>query len=183
MVDSGSQGKYESPKYETLQSCGQKCEERLYESSIWVVTNNPKNSFFESNSLFMALFKYIQGNNDKKKTINMTVPVLSKYVGDQMMDMRFFLTNDMSQEIYSPTDKDRVYIQNQPKQTFFVTSFGGYSSSTIIRDKHQELVNILKEKGLSGSFDENTFYTAGYDSPWKPFNRHNEIWIEKISRE
>ena len=48
----------------------------------------------------------------------------------------------------------------------------------MVEEHYDELVKSLQRDGL-GEEDYRTdaIYSAGYDSPWKFFNRHNEIWL------
>lgn len=56
-------------------------------------------------------------------------------------------------------------------------SFGGFASPEKYAEEAQALARILKSAGQS--FHEDFYYTAGYDSPFKLFNRHNEVWYFK----
>lgn len=49
---------------------------------------------------------------------------------------------------------------------------------TMVEEEYKKLVEYLKRDGL-GEEDYRTdvIYSAGYDSPWKLYNRHNEIWL------
>lgn len=39
---------------------------------------------------------------------------------------------------------------------------------------------LRKELDTAGhSYKTGRFFTAGYNSPYEIFNRHNEVWIEK----
>ena len=42
-------------------------------------------------------------------------------------------------------------------------------------DHETELGESLTELGIS--FDESMYYTAGYDGPFRLWNRHNEVWL------
>ena len=47
-----------------------------------------------------------------------------------------------------------------------------------VEQHYNELVKSLKRDGLGeDDFRTDAIYSAGYDSPWKFFNRHNEIWL------
>ena len=60
-----------------------------------------------------------------------------------------------------------------PEMIVYVASFGGWMTQKTIQEHGAELGKALKENGLK--FDDTQFFTAGYDSPYKLFNRHNEI--------
>lgn len=59
--------------------------------------------------------------------------------------------------------------------TVYVTSFGGYMKEDDVVGKASELIAKLQEKGID--VDTSTYYACGYDSPFRVFARHNEIWI------
>ena len=57
---------------------------------------------------------------------------------------------------------------------YICRSFGGFAS----KDKWlEEAVKLSKDLGSSVSYIKDYYYTAGYNSPFQLFNRHNEIWF------
>lgn len=67
-----------------------------------------------------------------------------------------------------------------PPPFFFLTStrsFSGFASTEKYAEEAEVLAKILRNRGQA--FHEDFFYTAGYDSPFKLFNRHNEVWYFK----
>lgn len=65
------------------------------------------------------------------------------------------------------------------KPAFFTStrSFGGFASPEKYAEEADTLAKTLRNRGQP--FHEDFFYTAGYDSPFKLFNRHNEVWYFK----
>lgn len=59
----------------------------------------------------------------------------------------------------------------------FTRSFGGFASPEKYAEEAEALARTLRNRGQP--FHEDFFYTAGYDSPFKLFNRHNEVWYFK----
>lgn len=59
----------------------------------------------------------------------------------------------------------------------FTRSFGGFASPEKYAEEADALARTLRNRGQP--FHEDFFYTAGYDSPFKLFNRHNEVWYFK----
>ena len=62
---------------------------------------------------------------------------------------------------------------------FYTTSreYGGFSLS------HEDIAkeyNRLKFDLRGKLYDENIFYSVGYNSPFTMQNRRNEIWIEAV---
>ena len=55
-------------------------------------------------------------------------------------------------------------------------SYGGFDNEQIGTHQIEALINDLVDDGIAmeGIYD---VYKAGYDSPHKLDNRHNEIWI------
>ena len=54
--------------------------------------------------------------------------------------------------------------------------FSGYASGDDYLANAVELVNDATANGEK--FRADTYYTAGYDSPFVIFNRTNEVWFE-----
>jgi hypothetical protein len=74
----------------------------------------------------------------------------------------------------APTD-ETVFIQTLPAFDAYVASFGGYATGSIYSDKAREAVKALENAGVE--LEDSYFYTAGYDSPFRLRNRHNEVWL------
>ncbi|KAL7987724.1 hypothetical protein Chor_006643 [Crotalus horridus] len=58
-------------------------------------------------------------------------------------------------------------------------SFGGFAKAKKNQEEIQALAETLRRDGRT--FQEKIYYTAGYDSPFKLLNRHNEVWLIKKS--
>ncbi len=58
----------------------------------------------------------------------------------------------------------------------FDRTFGGRAE-----DEHyiKEADNLVKALGDAQDLTQEYYYTAGYDSPFKLFNRRNEVWFIK----
>ena len=74
----------------------------------------------------------------------------------------------------APTD-ETVFLQTLPALDAYVASFAGYATGSIYLDKAKETVQALEDAGVE--LDTSYFYTAGYDSPFRLRNRHNEVWL------
>lgn len=61
--------------------------------------------------------------------------------------------------------------------TVFVAQFGGWMKESDIRSRAKTLIEDVKAKGFD--VETETYYAAGYDSPFRLIGRHNEIWIVK----
>ena len=53
-------------------------------------------------------------------------------------------------------------------------SFGGFAHESDYVTNARELADALP---ASAKYDKSYFYSAGYDSPFALFNRHNEVWF------
>lgn len=57
----------------------------------------------------------------------------------------------------------------------FPRTYGGFANEKSKRDELQKLMESLRRDGAP--FVEKPFYSVGYDSPFKLFNRRNEVWV------
>jgi len=132
-------------------------------------------------SQFMKLFGFIARGNDRKEKIPMTAPVLQYYNVDSKTnelaksgyEMSFFMTKSLGDNVPKPTDEE-VTIDNFGPVTVYAVRFGGYMwRSTVIREQ-KKLYEALKADRVD--FDESVVVTAGYNSPWQFWNRHNDLF-------
>lgn len=131
---------------------------------------------------FMRLFDYIEGDNVKKMKIPMTAPVAVEIEPGQgpfcknNFTVNFFVPFEDQADPAAPTNKD-VFISSLPAFTAYVIVYGGYSNLDDIQKYSEQLGEDLVKDGLGDTFRKDVFFYAGYDSPFKPENRHNEIWF------
>lgn len=91
------------------------------------------------------------------------------------MEFSFFLPYDLQDSPPAPVNSD-VYISYTAEGlTVHVQSFGGYAGASDWIKFKDGLVAKLELEGKS--YVSDYFYTAGYDSPFRFFNRHNEVWV------
>lgn len=133
---------------------------------------------------FERLFAYIEGGNVPKKKIPMTAPVAVEVQPGQgpfcknNFTINFFVPFEDQENPAAPTDKD-VYISTLKGFCAYVIVYGGFSNINKVQEYSEKLSEDLVKDGLGDSFRKDIFFTAGYDSPFKLFNRHNEIWFIK----
>ena len=60
----------------------------------------------------------------------------------------------------------------------FFRRFGGYLTDEILVKEARDLAELLKASNETG-VDYSNYYFAGYDPPFKPINRRNEVWFIK----
>uniref|UniRef100_A0A8C0QLS8 Heme-binding protein 2 n=1 Tax=Chelonoidis abingdonii TaxID=106734 RepID=A0A8C0QLS8_CHEAB len=167
------------PAPESSGPCSQGYYElRHYEMTKWASTvikgETQKEALRQG---FWKLFYYIQGKNEREVKIEMTVPVTCLVKsGCPDFKVSFFVPFEHQDSVPQPTDPD-VFIEERKGEAIFVRSFGGFASPEKYAEEAQALARILKNVGQS--FHEDFYYTAGYDSPFKLFNRHNEVWYFK----
>merc|ERR1711976_633056 len=155
-------------------------EERLYEAEMWVSSEAAAISAGDGTStLFRRLFRYIDGSNARDLKIAMTSPVLTKVTPGsgpncESMFRRSFYIPYIHQATPPQPTEEAVFLEQIPARRVYVRSFGGYATE----DDYLENFYLLAEAIGDGSkFRTDFFITAGYSSPYQPFNRHNEVWL------
>jgi len=160
---------YETQKY-TLISKLDNFEIRYYPKSLKARVISQQNS----NNNFMKLFRYISGNNEEKNKISMTTPVYMNNDSDGS-SMDFVLPSKFDlNNIYKPRDNDVKIIES--KAGYFASfKYGGYSNYSKVKKYTKKLYVILNSKNIE--YIGNSSYVS-YNSPYKLFNRRNEIIVE-----
>jgi len=123
---------------------------------------------------FKHNFGYISGQNAESKKIPMTAPVLaSRSTRGVFVD--FFLPT----EFYpppAPTSDEVKLFQVRHRLRYAVMEFGGFAHETKFQTKLQELAERLKADGVQTG-PMSSAVLAQYNSPFKLFWRHNEVWL------
>jgi len=130
---------------------------------------------------FMPLFRYIQGANERMQKIKMTIPVFNKVqistAGDEKKEQFFiemaFVMPKKVKDPPKPTN-DKITIKDFGPVTVFALSFDGWATEKRVFDKKEKLRLKLDADGVK--YDDTMFYSAGYNSPWKLFNRLNDVF-------
>ncbi|MBN3283261.1 HEBP2 protein, partial [Polyodon spathula] len=214
------------PKWEPVENKATDYEVRKYEATKWASTKVVGMELDPAISKgFTRLFNYIQGNNEKKVKIEMTVPVtclVDPGAGpfcETTFTTSFYIPEEHQADPVKPSDPD-VFIEQRPELTVFVRRklrsnwlteaqqsirvteyyiviccfccciltqvlhfrvFGGFTNAQKAQGELIKLSQSLQRDGQQ--FEENVYYTAGYDSPFKLFNRKNEVWLIKKTGE
>ncbi|XP_075059234.1 heme-binding protein 2 isoform X2 [Mixophyes fleayi] len=172
----------QSPKWTAMETQSSDYEMRQYEPAKWVSTEVTSMKDWDSavSTGFMRLFNYIQGNNAKNVKVEMTAPVTT-YIEpgagpscESTMTISFYIPPEHQDDPPQPSESS-VFVTERPQTTVYVRSFGGYANSEKNQEQISQLSERLKQDGKL--FNEDVYYTAGYDSPFKPLNRHNEVWL------
>jgi hypothetical protein len=160
---------------------------RKYKSSKWVGVKTETDSCGDASyKSFFKLFKFISGENAASLKIPMTAPVSVKIPNETNANgKKHFITHfylplefqSWSSDGKAPPapNNPEVDFYEYPEFTVYVFEYGGYSNDSKLQQHSRELAEMLKRDGLEYN-DEYSFY-AGYDPPFRLFNRHNEIWF------
>lgn len=156
----------ETQKYEVIETLGN-IEIRFYPPSMKAKVSSNRN--------FSKLFQYISGNNEKNEKIAMTTPVyMTQKQGGNTME--FVLPAKYSKENTAlPIDKDIQVYSSKPAY-YAAIKFGGYSNSEKVKTHHKTLLEKIKENNLSIVSQQPI--ALSYNSPYKVFNRRNEVLVE-----
>ena len=93
--------------------------------------------------------------------------------------MCFYITKEFQSNPPEPVDPE-VKIVKSKERIVFVKQFGGYAMQDSVWMKEADKFRAeLSER--SGEVDLSYFWTAGYDSPMKFWNRRNEVAFEKLN--
>lgn len=134
---------------------------------------------------FMKLFKYIQGANVGNHTVEMAAPVLVEVIpgAGPTCNSTFivsFFTPFADQANPPVPNANGVFItRDRYTGLFAVTEFSGFANSyqTDIAPHAAAVYSYLQAQKLK--FDPTVIF-AGYDSPFRVIDRHNEVWIRLI---
>ncbi|XP_066267359.1 heme-binding protein 2-like [Branchiostoma lanceolatum] len=168
------------PRYSVVTSTAD-YEERLYEPAKWTSVTISGSEYSSAVSEgFRKLFQYISGANEDQAKIPMTVPVLNKVTPGQGSSMdvtvSFFVPYADQTSPPEPSDPD-VFTNTLPQMTAFVRHFSGFARDNDWVENAAALAKSLDNATIS--YHKDFYYTAGYDGPFTPTNRHNEVWFLK----
>jgi DNA gyrase inhibitor GyrI len=160
-----SQG-YETQKYEVVKQI-EDIEIRFYPPSLMAKV--------DSGGGFSKLFQYISGKNDKNQKIAMTTPVHMTNENNKST-MVFVLPSKYTLDnIAAPKDKN-IEVYNSKPGYYAAITYGGYSNSEKVKKNHYNLLNKLKNESFKVLNDMPI--VLSYNSPYKVFNRRNEVLVE-----
>ena len=173
LIMSFQSDKIETPKYTVLKKYDE-FEIRQYDTMIIAQTILPSSSYDASSSMgFRRVASYIFGGNDKNESISMTSPVFME-MGENTKMAFVMPKNYKLEELPKPNSGDVQLIVIEPKK-YAVIKFSGYASDEKIKEKSQELQNLISREKLT---KVGTFQYLGYNPPWKVIGRKNEIAVE-----
>ncbi|XP_072225618.1 heme-binding protein 2 [Leuresthes tenuis] len=156
-----------------------KYEVRHYDSVKWISTDMTSYAMeFAAPRAFSRLFKYITGENEAGKKIQMTSPVIVKIPEKKFWErgaftMSFLLPAEHQMNPPKPNNDD-VYINEMPEMNVYVLTYGGWMTSMADNRKSDELSSALNS--VNAKYTKGFHHAAGYNSPMTMFKRHNEVW-------
>ena len=160
-----SQG-YETQKYEVVKKLND-IEVRFYPPVMKAKVSAGGN--------FSRLFKYISGNNEQGEKISMTTPVQMTNQ-DNINTMEFILPSKYSEGNFAvPKDKNITVYSSSPGH-FAAITYGGYSNTKKVKKYHTLLLEQIRENNLE--IINSKPVVLSYNSPYKVFNRRNEVLVE-----
>lgn len=171
----------ERVKYSIVETIGD-IEIRQYPKMILAIVDGNDND-----NAFGLLFNYISGENTLRDKIKMTAPVISSKkiemtapVISRDSYMAFVLPSSYDKDaVPIPTDP-MVKIQIQPKKSFAVLRFSGYTSDAKVERMTQQMLNTLKKLNIKV---KGIPFLMRYNSPFAPgFLRRNEVAVEVFSK-
>lgn len=168
------------PTYKVLETTDE-YEVRVYDKAAWVSTVVPDVTYITAVSRgFMRLFHYIGGDNEDNVKIPMTAPVRTRIEPGQgpycttNFTVSFFVPFDNQGNPPVPSNPD-VFVETTSSLKVYVASFPGFARDDEITMRAATLHMLLEKDGIE--VEEGHYYFAGYDAPFRLFNRHNEVWL------
>jgi len=157
-------------------------EERVYESSAWACTEQ-RGEYRDQDqiSVFLGLFAYINGENDKGINMGMSTPVSIYYDNrgsSQLFEACFYVHPSQQNNPPEPTNNN-VFIRTRPSMTVYTREFGGFATDqSDWLSEARKLTRMVEAAGKSVQTD--VMFWNAYDAPVKFWNRRNEVWLLKI---
>jgi len=173
---------YECAPYIVLETAAD-YQVRRYPSAKWATVTMTRSSQTPNKS-FMKLFGYISGANEDEAKISMTVPVSTKVTtlededgSLQSEEMGFYVP--VSHQESPPNPKGEVAIVTRPEMTVFVRTFGGFAKDKNWEEQREQLMASLRGRDDFGDINTKEYFRQGFDSPFKFWNRKNEVFLVK----
>ena len=139
-------------------------EIRFYPSATLVQTSGGNN--------FGKLFRYISGSNESEEKIAMTAPV---YMNEDKSEMAFVMPLDVHQRgAPEPMGKNVSLRITEPRYVAAIR-YGGYTNASKEATHTKRLMKALEDNSIEA---KGAVEFLGYDSPYKFYNRRNEVMVE-----
>ncbi len=163
----------ETYQYEVLKKY-KDFEVRKYDSAVFASVKLDSGSYQSVSSKgFNILAGYIFGDNKQEEKIAMTTPV-SMDLKDKMT-MRFLVPAKYDQKDLPEPNNSSIQFEEMPSRIVAAIRFSGWANDAKIEKHHKQLKQAIEDQGLEHS-DGFTF--MGYNAPFDPINRRNEVVVE-----
>lgn len=139
-------------------------EIRYYPSATLVKTSG--------GNTFGKLFQYISGNNENSEKIAMTAPV---YMNEDKSEMAFVMPLEVHQKGAPEPKGKNVAVEVTKPRYVAAIRYGGYTNAIKETDHKKQLIETLAANGIEPLGEVEYL---GYDSPYKFYNRRNEVMVE-----
>jgi len=147
-------------------------EIRFYPSAILATVYSDARNYKElATPGFRKLAGYIFGGNEADTKISMTSPV---HMDMKNASMSFVMPSSFSEENLPKPDDPGVKIERTDDIYVAAIRFGGYATDNDISHYSEKLKTLLEEKGIRWY---GNFRYLGYNPPFQPFGRKNEIIV------
>jgi len=161
----------EKQKYSVVRSENE-FEIRFYPSAILATVYSDARNYRElAYPGFRKLAGYIFGGNESETKISMTSPV---HMDMNTASMSFVMPSAYSEENLPTPDDPGVKIERTEDVYVAAIRFGGYASDKDISRYSEKLRSLLEEQGIRWY---GNFRYLGYNPPFQPFGRRNEIIV------
>ncbi len=165
--------KYETAPYEVL-SKEDAFEIRQYDAFYTAAVEELS---LEGSRGFSQIFDYISGNNEEKKKISMTTPVINE-MNKENVTTEFVMPKNYSLKNLPTPTNPKVKIKKTDQMLVASVTFSGTTNDKKIRKNEQLLLDWIEKKNMKPS---GNYKLARYNPPFiPPFLRRNEILIEII---
>ena len=145
-------------------------EIREYDEMIYA-SYTPVNENDRSSS-FRVIANYIFGGNTSNEEISMTSPVVMKPYDNH--EMAFIMPDHYTLTSLPKPNNSQIKISKIPSSIKAAIRYSGYSNAKIENKKKEELIAVLNAHHIA---HENDFEVLVYNSPYKVFNRRNEVVV------
>ena len=139
-------------------------EIRFYPSATLVQTSGGNN--------FGKLFRYISGSNESEEKIAMTAPV---YMNEDKSEMAFVMPLDVHQKGAPEPMGENVSLRTTEPRYAAAIRYGGYTNASKEVTYTKRLMKALEDNSIEA---KGAVEFLGYDSPYKFYNRRNEVMVE-----
>jgi hypothetical protein len=170
-----SQDNIEQHQYSVIKTYSD-FEIRQYESAIFARTRVESFGYRSgSSAAFRTLASYIFGGNDRNENIAMTAPVAMYQ--NRGLEMEFMMPSKYTLESLPAPNRQDIEFYKKPGVVMAAIRFGGRAPDSKIEEMTNKLKYLLEKEGIDHT---GQFIYLGYNSPYKIFNRRNEVVVEIV---